>query len=156
MQISLNDCRVLSSFVDALLHQPLVVPATTNDQIETRLKWLNCLSSSIFFFAFSTTKVQHLNNLQFKTCLICIVLCTTCTRKSSLKWTHNNRYSMTIGVRDRGGSKIRADLSENMLKSRYFITILHKNSGKLSTAPRKTSVPFSYVYDNFYMNVWEL
>jgi hypothetical protein len=41
--------------------------------------------------------------------------------------------------------KIRADLSENMLKSRYFITILHKNSVKLSTAPppppppRKTS-----------------
>jgi hypothetical protein len=38
--------------------------------------------------------------------------------------------------------KIRADLSENMLKSRYFITILHKNSGKLSTPPpppRKTS-----------------
>jgi hypothetical protein len=43
-------------------------------------------------------------------------------------------------------TKIRADLSENMLKSGYFITILHKNSGKLSTAPpRKTSVPFSYV-----------
>jgi hypothetical protein len=31
--------------------------------------------------------------------------------------------------------KIRADLSENMLKSGYFITILHNNSGKLSTAP---------------------
>jgi hypothetical protein len=30
---------------------------------------------------------------------------------------------------------IRADLSENMLKSGYFITILHKNSGKLSTPP---------------------
>jgi hypothetical protein len=25
-------------FVDTLLHQPLVVPATTNDQMETRLK----------------------------------------------------------------------------------------------------------------------
>ena len=40
MQISLNYCRV----VDTLLHQPLVVPATTNDQMETRLykrqKWL--------------------------------------------------------------------------------------------------------------------
>jgi hypothetical protein len=62
---------------------------------------------------------------------------------------------ITIGVRDRGQlpppkffgkpwkfgqtlgkiKKIRADLSENMLKSGYFITILHKNSGKLSTAP---------------------
>jgi hypothetical protein len=31
--------------------------------------------------------------------------------------------------------KIRANLSENMLKSGYFITILHKNSGKLSIAP---------------------
>jgi hypothetical protein len=31
--------------------------------------------------------------------------------------------------------KIRADLSENMLKSGYFITILRKNSGKLSTPP---------------------
>jgi hypothetical protein len=40
--------------------------------------------------------------------------------------------------------KIRADLSENMLKSGYFITILNKNSVKLSTPPRKTSVPFSY------------
>jgi hypothetical protein len=30
--------------------------------------------------------------------------------------------------------KIRANLSENMLKSGYFITILHKNSGKLSIA----------------------
>jgi hypothetical protein len=29
---------------------------------------------------------------------------------------------------------MRADVSENMLKSGYFITILHKNSGKLSTA----------------------
>jgi hypothetical protein len=29
--------------------------------------------------------------------------------------------------------KIQADLSENMLKSGYFITILHKYSGKLST-----------------------
>ena len=25
-------------FVDTLLHQPLVAPATTNDQMETRLK----------------------------------------------------------------------------------------------------------------------
>jgi hypothetical protein len=38
--------------------------------------------------------------------------------------------------------KIQADLSENMLKSGYFITILHKYSGKLSTvlpppSPRK-------------------
>jgi hypothetical protein len=31
--------------------------------------------------------------------------------------------------------KIRADLSENMLKSGYFITILNKNSVKLSTPP---------------------
>jgi hypothetical protein len=31
--------------------------------------------------------------------------------------------------------KIWADLSENMLKSGYFITILHKNFGQLSTAP---------------------
>jgi hypothetical protein len=31
--------------------------------------------------------------------------------------------------------KIRADLSENMLNSGYLITILHKNSGNLSTAP---------------------
>jgi hypothetical protein len=31
-------------------------------------------------------------------------------------------------------NKIWADLSENMLKSGYFITILHKNPGKLSTA----------------------
>ena len=29
--------------------------------------------------------------------------------------------------------KIRADLSENMLNSGYFITIPHKNFGKLST-----------------------
>ena len=27
-------------FVDTLLHQPLVVPATTNDQMETRLNKL--------------------------------------------------------------------------------------------------------------------
>jgi hypothetical protein len=40
--------------------------------------------------------------------------------------------------------KIRADLSENMLKSGYFITILRKNSSKLSTATQKTSAPFSY------------
>jgi hypothetical protein len=31
--------------------------------------------------------------------------------------------------------KIQADLSENMLNAGYFIAILHKNSGKLSTAP---------------------
>jgi hypothetical protein len=31
--------------------------------------------------------------------------------------------------------KIQADLSENRLNSGNFITILHKNSGKLSTAP---------------------
>jgi hypothetical protein len=37
--------------------------------------------------------------------------------------------------------KIRADLSENMLKSGYFITILRKNSGKLSTAPPPTPLP---------------
>jgi hypothetical protein len=83
-------------------------------------------------------------------------------------------YSIDIGVRDRGGGgggqlpatqnfgkpwkfgqtlgkikKIRADLSENMLKSGHLITILHKNSGKLSTAPpppQKTSAPFSYAY----------
>jgi energy-converting hydrogenase Eha subunit C len=30
--------------------------------------------------------------------------------------------------------KIQADLSENMLKSGYFITILHKDLTKLSTA----------------------
>ena len=82
----------------------------------------------------------------------------------------------TIGVRDRGAwggqlpppptilenhgnfgqtlgkiKKIRANLSENMLKSGYFITILRKNSGKLSTAPppppQKTSAPFSYDRD---------
>jgi hypothetical protein len=41
--------------------------------------------------------------------------------------------------------KIRADLSENTLKSGYFITILHKNSGKLSTAPWKASAPYAYV-----------
>ena len=40
--------------------------------------------------------------------------------------------------------KIWADLSENMLKSGYFITIIRKNSGKLSSAPQKTSAPFSY------------
>jgi hypothetical protein len=45
--------------------------------------------------------------------------------------------------------EIPADLLENMLKSGYFITIFHKNSGKLSTAPpppppQKTSAPFSY------------
>jgi hypothetical protein len=56
-------------------------------------------------------------------------------------------YSIDIVVRDKGGGatartqtlgkikKIRADLSENMLKSGHFITILHKNSGKLSTTP---------------------
>jgi hypothetical protein len=67
--------------------------------------------------------------------------------------------SPCIGVRDRGGGgrgqlphtnfgkpwkfgqmlgkikKIRADLSENRLNSGNFITILHINSGKLSTAP---------------------
>jgi hypothetical protein len=31
--------------------------------------------------------------------------------------------------------KIRSDLSENMLNSGYFITILHKISGRLLTAP---------------------
>ena len=40
--------------------------------------------------------------------------------------------------------KIWADFSENMLKSGYFITIIRKNSGKLSSAPQKTSAPFSY------------
>jgi hypothetical protein len=70
-------------------------------------------------------------------------------------------YSIDIGVRDRGGQlpatqnfgkpwkfgqtlgkikKIRADLSENMLKSGHFITILHKNSGKLSTAPSPENI----------------
>jgi hypothetical protein len=34
-----------------------------------------------------------------------------------------------------------------MLNSGYFITILHKNSGKLSTAPapRKASAPYAYM-----------
>ena len=45
--------------------------------------------------------------------------------------------------------KIQADLSENMLNAGYFIAILHKNSGKLSTAcpppPRKASAPYAYV-----------
>jgi hypothetical protein len=46
--------------------------------------------------------------------------------------------------------KIRADLSENTLKSGYFIAILHKNSGKLSTPPRKTSSPYAYgLYSHF-------
>jgi hypothetical protein len=41
--------------------------------------------------------------------------------------------------------KIRADSSENRLNSGNFITILHKNSGKLSTAPpRKASAPYAY------------
>jgi hypothetical protein len=44
--------------------------------------------------------------------------------------------------------KIWADLSENMLKSSYFMTIIRTNSGKLSSAPppppQKTSAPFSY------------
>jgi hypothetical protein len=39
------------------------------------------------------------------------------------------------------------NLSENiMLKSGYFITILHKNSGKLSTAPLKASAPYAYAH----------
>jgi hypothetical protein len=37
--------------------------------------------------------------------------------------------------------KILADLSENMLKLGYSITILHKNSGKLSTAPSENICP---------------
>jgi hypothetical protein len=37
--------------------------------------------------------------------------------------------------------KIRADLSENRLNSGNFITILHKNSGKLSTAPLESIRP---------------
>jgi hypothetical protein len=59
--------------------------------------------------------------------------------------------SLITGVRDKGQGKrcfrktwkfgqmlgkikkIRADLSENMLNSGYFITILHKNSGKLKS-----------------------
>jgi hypothetical protein len=45
--------------------------------------------------------------------------------------------------------KIRADLSENRLNSGNFITILHKNSGKLSTAPWKSSAP--YTYENIHM-----
>jgi hypothetical protein len=41
----------------------------------------------------------------------------------------------------------RFNLSENiMLKSGYFITILHKNSGKLSTAPLKASAPYAYAH----------
>jgi hypothetical protein len=42
--------------------------------------------------------------------------------------------------------KIRADFSENMLKSGYFITILHKNSGKLSTAPPGKHQPCSPMF----------
>jgi hypothetical protein len=37
--------------------------------------------------------------------------------------------------------KIRADSSENRLNSGNFITILHKNSGKLSTAPLESISP---------------
>jgi hypothetical protein len=37
--------------------------------------------------------------------------------------------------------KIRADLLENRLNSGNFITILHKNSGKLSTAPLESIIP---------------
>jgi hypothetical protein len=37
--------------------------------------------------------------------------------------------------------RIRADLSENRLNSGNFITILHKNSGKLSTAPLESISP---------------
>jgi hypothetical protein len=37
--------------------------------------------------------------------------------------------------------KIRADLSENRLNAGNFITILHKNSGKLSTAPLESIRP---------------
>jgi hypothetical protein len=41
--------------------------------------------------------------------------------------------------------EIRADLSENMLNSGYFITILRKNSGKLSTpSPWKASAWCAY------------
>jgi hypothetical protein len=48
--------------------------------------------------------------------------------------------------------KIRADLSDNMLNSGYFITILHKNFGKLSTllggggggGGQKASSPYAY------------
>jgi hypothetical protein len=41
--------------------------------------------------------------------------------------------------------KIRADLSENRLNSGNFIIIIHKNSGKLSTAPPwKASVLYAY------------
>jgi hypothetical protein len=37
--------------------------------------------------------------------------------------------------------KIRADLSESRLNSDNFITIQHKNSGKLSTAPLESISP---------------
>ena len=37
--------------------------------------------------------------------------------------------------------KIRADISENRLNSGNFITILHKNSGKRSTAPLESIIP---------------
>jgi hypothetical protein len=37
--------------------------------------------------------------------------------------------------------KIWADLSENRLNSDNFITILHKNSGNLSTAPLERISP---------------
>ena len=36
--------------------------------------------------------------------------------------------------------KIRADFSENMLNSGYFITIVHKNSSNLLTAPSPESI----------------
>jgi hypothetical protein len=39
---------------------------------------------------------------------------------------------------------IRADLTENMLNSGYFITILHKNLGKLSNVPWKASALYAY------------
>jgi hypothetical protein len=34
---------------------------------------------------------------------------------------------------------------EDILNSGYLITIIHKNSGKLSTATRKASAPYVYV-----------
>ena len=50
--------------------------------------------------------------------------------------------------------EIRADLSENMLNSGYFITILHKNSVKLSTALRKASAPFTVLHFTINLLDW--
>jgi hypothetical protein len=58
--------------------------------------------------------------------------------------------TMKIRANARGEKEnSRADLLEKILNSVYFITILHTNSDKLSTAPSETSAP--YTYDNISM-----